>query len=260
MTQLQKKTDYEAIIRHEARLLPSYANYAEMITLQNALPVPKTLEDLIATDSRQFVYVAKTFGSPAIEKIIFESLCDTCRYMNMEVNGDMITKAAELISEQYFDCKLSDLKLFEKFMLTGKAGKLFRLDTPTLLEAFTKYYQERSEVFAAHRENEHLKRKKEIDNGELPTDERIKEVYKNMRLKAVEDYKGQKEYQEIKHLSAQEIVERNGHKYDEVLERHQEAWYDTWSKSGIKDEMPFPVFCGHRKNILDLQIKAGKEY
>lgn len=238
--------------------LPVYASIEDLKARESALPVPKTIDDLISVDSRQFIFVAKTFGEAQIELMVNGALTEICMYMNMELSGEMIQKAAELIVQEYPTCKIADLKLFERFMLTGKAGKLFRLDTSVLLECFGRYYLEREEAFAAHREQKHIERVQAINRGEMPTDERMKEIYSKLKMKGVDDDKAKQEEQEIKFLSPEEICKRNGIDYDGLLALYKEEWYDKWKSSGVDHEMSFDQFYEYRKKIFDLNIKSGK--
>lgn len=257
MSQLTNTQNKVALVGDK---LPTYANIADLKAKEKALPVPRSMDDLIAVDSRQFIFVAKTFGVEEIELIVLETITEICQYMNMEITGNMVAKAAELIVMEYPLCKIADLKMFENFMCTGKAGKLFRLDTPTILECFQKYNMEREEAFAIHRENEHAKQKKLVDVGKLPSDERMKELLQKAKLKAVEKYEEKKEQQAVKLLSPQEICERHGIDYNALVEEQNKIWHDTWKKSGISKEMEYGVFRGIRKNILDNNIRAGKVF
>lgn len=239
--------------------LTAYKSFDEFVKHESNLPTPAGRNELIAADSRQFIYVQKVYGPKAIVGIISTALSKTCLYLNMEVREEMVIKAAEIIVEDYPDSKIADLKMFEGWVMRSPR-KMFRLDTRELVLMYRDYYAWREEAFAEHRESRHKERKKELENGDIPTDEKMAEIYRNMKYQAKEKMAKEQRDQEIKFKTAEEICAIAGVSYEEVYELHKRQWHETWAKSGIRDEMSFEDFCLYRKTILDLNIKNGKAY
>jgi len=242
------------------RKLAVYKSFDDMIKHESELAAPVDYRELFTMDSRKFEYVEKIYGKISLVGLITTALVKTTKFMSFEISGDMVGKAAELIAEKFSDCKIADLKMFETYLLSGGAGKLFRLDTPTLVQVFSDYYAQREDVFAEMRESRHNATKREMNQAELPTDERMREIYISMNKKAKIEKEQEKREQAIKFKTAEEICAMDGIDYKELLEGHKEHWYETWSKSSIQDVLSFDAYCVYRKGILDGNIKQGKKF
>lgn len=264
------------------RGIVAYKTFDDLVSKENQLPVPSTFADLMKTDSRQIGYVANMFGELSAASVVNDALVKTCLFLNYEISGEMIKRAAELIAEKYPLCKIADLKMFESFALSGGGQKRYRMDTRELCEMFDEYIHHREEAFEQIR----IADKKKIEESKAIDDEKEYQFFVSkyaerlrtdylasdksmtmdefcrLKFKPVENPIPLPEFRIGKKLQSQsirDICARNGKDYDELLRKESERWGRQYQKSGVTDEMTFEDYARYRKTVFDNQLRKQLE-
>lgn len=269
-----------AIQKHRGTDLQAYKSFDHLIESESHLPAPKTFSDVKAQDSRQLYFVINKFGPVSAVKLVQNALIKTCRYLNFEVTVDMITRAAEEIVDKYPLCKVADLKMFEKYLLSGSGDKKqFRLDTRELVVRFDEYMMSREEAFEAIRMKE---KKLREQNGQADPDEDFKDFCERFADRLCRDYQETNKAltfdefcalkytpvdnpspipdlalgpQKLRGTAIRELAGRSGINYDERIKKEERHWRKAYELSGIQDDVSEGDYMRYRKTRFDNELR-----
>lgn len=282
MTQAEENREFNQNTGVNYRKVIVWRSFDELLKHENTLPSPRTPEDLVQLDSRQFVYLTNTYGKDSCIAVITIALTRTCQYLNLDISAPMVHRAAEIISEDFSDCKFADLQLFDRWVLS-LSEKLYRLDTRELVDLFKRYYGYRQEAFSVKAEQDHIARMK----GEVLTDEEQEflhyvrkfkpqllseymqsnhegdfESFCRMKYKPVENprpvqYDLFRPIPKMTGLSVRDLAAKHGVDFDERLSKAKKQWTLKYHNSSISEFMSFEDFMRYETNAF--QVKLRKE-
>lgn len=160
--------------------------------METSMTIPKTKQDIQISSRKQFYLTnykpAKLIASSNIKNYdeVFQSKDDSIAKIKREL-GDSFTKgyikiwlielnellnlrrpmtesqitfSAQLIVDEFFNLKISDLTLLFRKILSGQYGELYEsLNPPKILGFFRNYLNERTAIAAEYSMQQHLKHK-----------------------------------------------------------------------------------------------------
>jgi len=257
-----------------SRQVVEHSNLDVLKAKEKNLPVPRTCQDLFESPSKKFQYVTAVFGSSAIEKIISDSLIETCMHMSFQINEDQILKAAELIAEEWPLCMIADLKMFDSFVLSGKCEKRFRMDTIELCTMFREFIEHRETEFEQIR----IAKKKELESKAAIDNEDEYKYFITKYAKRLEaDYQASDKYltfdefcrlkyrpienptpiditmrpRKLRGLPIRDLCAREGKDYDTLLSKEAAHWEKMYERSSVTSEMTRDEYLRYRRIQFD---------
>lgn len=266
--------------QYSAKLI-TYKSFEAFLSYENKLPAPRTFHDLKSINSRQFLYISATFGEQSAVVVVTTALMKTCKFLNYEITGEMIQRAAEEIVRKHPTCRVADLKMFESFVVSGGGEKRWKLDTRELCVLFDEYIEAKEEALEAIRAEEKRKiekdakidEEKEYQHFRVKYQDRLKadwlasdqsmsiDDFCRMKFRPVEnpnpinlDILGKGK---IKGMSTREMAAKAGMDYDSLLSKQQEYWKEDHSK--IAHEVTYEQFEVIRKKQFDIDLRKKIE-
>ena len=157
-----------------------------------------------------------------------------------EGSEEQLQELVDLIMSGYPDIKLSDVKLIFKKAKLGEYGEIYnRLDGPTILRWFKKYYEIRLEHWQDYKEQS-IQRQKDLEKDTSKTADKeglkkLAEAYKKMAI-LHRQKKQHKAEQKIKYSSLENYCQRNDINTKTFMENLDAEIYQYIYREGIEDE------------------------
>lgn len=126
---------------------------------------PKSFADVLgAKSSPSFRMIKAEHGQDQLTAILGVELTKICQLLAFKVSGEMIAECAANIADEYWYCKLDDIKLFKTYLFRNRLPvEMYRNDALVLYRLFEEY------ELLRHREvsNESEKRRKTEMEAEI---------------------------------------------------------------------------------------------
>ena len=130
--------------------------------LLNSSQSVKTYDEVFNTKAPSIARIKKEMGASFTTGYIKIWLVELNEMLNLRrpMTESQITFAAQLITDEFFGLKISDLQLLFRKILSGEYGELYEsLNPPKILTFFRNYLNERMNVGAEMSMRKHLEYK-----------------------------------------------------------------------------------------------------
>lgn len=101
---------------------------------------PKSFQEVIESKAPSFRMITQAHDSTTVVAILIVELTKICQLLSFNITGEMITECAKNIADEFWYCKLDDLKLFKTYLFRNKLPvEMYRNDALVLYKLFEEY-------------------------------------------------------------------------------------------------------------------------
>tara|TARA_Y100000004_G_C8887530_1_gene400455 strand:+ start:330 stop:830 length:501 start_codon:yes stop_codon:yes gene_type:complete len=135
----------------------------------NQKPV-RSVSEAIQSEAPSLANLTKKTSVDDVEKLIASFIVDINYHLNVKnpMTAEHISLASQLIYDEFYNLKLSDLYLISRRIISGQYGEFYNtLSTPKLLLIFRNYFNERCDMAADLSKSKHESFKNDLENYKI---------------------------------------------------------------------------------------------